>query len=97
MEDLSRAAGITKSSFYHHVSGKEELLRAADEAAGQTDGGSPERIVRRGDQYLVAVVEERLHRLGEFLEAGWQGDMGWLGERCEARADPRRGPPGPAG
>ncbi len=29
MEDLSRAAGITKSSFYHHVSGKEELLRVA--------------------------------------------------------------------
>lgn len=29
MEDLSRAAGITKSSFYHHVSGKEELLRGA--------------------------------------------------------------------
>lgn len=28
MEHLSRAAGITKSSFYHHVSGKEELLRA---------------------------------------------------------------------
>lgn len=29
MEDLSRAAGITKSSFYHHVTGKEDLLRAA--------------------------------------------------------------------
>jgi AcrR family transcriptional regulator len=29
MEDLSRAAGITKSSFYHHVSGKEELLKGA--------------------------------------------------------------------
>ena len=28
MEDLSRAAGITKSSFYHHISGKEELLRS---------------------------------------------------------------------
>ncbi|WP_312886882.1 TetR/AcrR family transcriptional regulator [Actinocrinis puniceicyclus] len=27
MEDLARAAGITKSSIYHHVSGKEELLR----------------------------------------------------------------------
>jgi AcrR family transcriptional regulator len=27
MEDLARAAGITKSSFYYHVSGKEELLR----------------------------------------------------------------------
>jgi AcrR family transcriptional regulator len=33
MEDLSRAAGITKSSFYHHISGKEELLRAALERA----------------------------------------------------------------
>lgn len=29
MDDLARAAGITKSSFYHHVSGKEELLKAA--------------------------------------------------------------------
>jgi AcrR family transcriptional regulator len=35
MEDLSRAAGITKSSFYHHVSGKEALLRGAlDRALG---------------------------------------------------------------
>ena len=33
--------------------------------------------------------EERLHRLGEFLEAGWQGDMGWLGERTAERADPQ--------
>ncbi|HEX9524775.1 MAG TPA: QueG-associated DUF1730 domain-containing protein, partial [Reyranella sp.] len=32
---------------------------------------------------------ERLQRLTEFVEAGWQGDMGWLGERTEARADPR--------
>ncbi|HEU5331257.1 MAG TPA: TetR/AcrR family transcriptional regulator [Actinocrinis sp.] len=29
MEDLAKAAGITKSSIYHHVSGKEELLRLA--------------------------------------------------------------------
>ena len=29
MEDLSRAAGITKSSFYHHFASKEALLRAA--------------------------------------------------------------------
>jgi AcrR family transcriptional regulator len=33
MEDLSRAAGITKSSFYHHFAGKEALLRAALERA----------------------------------------------------------------
>ena len=33
MEHLSQAAGITKSSFYHHVSGKEALLHAALERA----------------------------------------------------------------
>lgn len=35
MEQLAQAAGITKSSFYHHVSGKEELLsRSLDRALG---------------------------------------------------------------
>ncbi|GLY67751.1 TetR/AcrR family transcriptional regulator [Amycolatopsis taiwanensis] len=29
MEDLSRKLGITKSAIYHHVSGKQELLRLA--------------------------------------------------------------------
>jgi epoxyqueuosine reductase len=33
--------------------------------------------------------DQRLQRLGEFLDAGWQGDMGWLGERTEQRADPQ--------
>ncbi len=33
MEDLARAAGITKSSFYHHVDGKEALLSAACDRA----------------------------------------------------------------
>ena len=32
---------------------------------------------------------ERLQRLTEFVEARWQGDMGWLGERSAARADPQ--------
>ena len=31
MEDLSRRLGIAKSGIYHHVSGKEELLRPEDE------------------------------------------------------------------
>ncbi len=67
MEDLSAAAGITKSSFYHHVRGKEALLRAAleraldglfgilDEPAAST--GSPltrlRHIVRRQVEVLV--------------------------------------------
>jgi AcrR family transcriptional regulator len=29
MEDVARATGLTKSAVYHHVSGKEELLRLA--------------------------------------------------------------------
>lgn len=33
MEDLARAAGITKSSIYHHVESKEHLLRLAVERA----------------------------------------------------------------
>ena len=31
---------------------------------------------------------ERLEQLGSFVAQGFQGDMGWLGQRTEARADP---------
>lgn len=55
MEDLSRAAGISKSSIYHHVRGKEELLnravgRALDglfgilDESGAGDGRAIERL-----------------------------------------------------
>ncbi len=68
MEDLARAAGLTKSAFYHHVSGKEQLLRMAvdraldalsaalDETAGA--GGRPverlEQAIRRTTEVLIA-------------------------------------------
>ncbi|MBC7290711.1 MAG: TetR family transcriptional regulator [Actinotalea sp.] len=39
MEDLARASGLTKSSLYHHVSGKEQLLRlAVNRALDALDG-----------------------------------------------------------
>ncbi|HWN32579.1 MAG TPA: TetR/AcrR family transcriptional regulator [Pseudonocardia sp.] len=53
MEDLSRAAGITKSSFYHHVAGKEELLRAA---------------LRRALDGLFGILEEPAATQGSTLE-----------------------------
>ena len=33
MEDLARRLGVTKSAIYHHVSGKDELLRLATDRA----------------------------------------------------------------
>jgi AcrR family transcriptional regulator len=68
MEDLSRATGMTKSAFYHHVSGKEQLLglavhRALDGLALVLEEpaarqGTPverlEHVLRRTVQVLVA-------------------------------------------
>lgn len=70
MEDLSRAAGITKSSFYHHFAGKEALLRAALERAldglfGALDGpgartGTPSERLRAIVRAQVAVLMAEL-------------------------------------
>ncbi|ANY05516.1 TetR/AcrR family transcriptional regulator [Pseudonocardia sp. HH130630-07] len=69
MEDLSRAAGITKSSFYHHFAGKEALLRAALERAvdglfgvldlpGAREGSPSDRLrVIVGEQVGVLMAE----------------------------------------
>jgi AcrR family transcriptional regulator len=67
MEDLARAAGLSKSSIYHHVAGKEELLRAATgraldaleavlDESGACRGRAVERfryVVRRTTEILV--------------------------------------------
>jgi AcrR family transcriptional regulator len=70
MEDLARASGLSKSSIYHHVEGKEELLRLALQRAlgplfavldepGATEGPAIQRleyVVRRE----VAVLADEL-------------------------------------
>ncbi|GFH02087.1 TetR/AcrR family transcriptional regulator [Mycolicibacterium hippocampi] len=67
MEHLSAKLGISKSSIYHHVSGKEELLRlatdraldalfAATEASDTTSGSAIDRLenlVKRSIHVLV--------------------------------------------
>ncbi|MGP3978686.1 TetR/AcrR family transcriptional regulator [Streptomyces sp. 8N114] len=53
MEHLSKAAGISKSSIYHHVRGKEELLR---------------RGISRALDGLFAVLEEPRAREGRAVE-----------------------------
>ncbi|WP_181795928.1 TetR/AcrR family transcriptional regulator [Streptomyces sp. WELS2] len=68
MEHLSKAAGISKSSIYHHVSGKEELLRRAvsraldglfaildeEHARGGRAADRLEHVVRRMVEVLTA-------------------------------------------
>ncbi|MFB6985435.1 TetR/AcrR family transcriptional regulator [Streptomyces sp. NPDC056178] len=68
MEHLSKAAGISKSSIYHHVAGKEELLRRAVSRAldglfgildepGATQGRAIEQVeyvTRRTVDVLIA-------------------------------------------
>ena len=53
MEQLAQAAGITKSSFYHHVQGKEELLR---------------RSLSRALDGLFAILEEPGSREGRAID-----------------------------
>jgi AcrR family transcriptional regulator len=64
MEHLSKAAGISKSSIYHHVVGKEELLRRAvsralDGLFGILDeeGASRGRAVERVEYVVRRTVE----------------------------------------
>ncbi|MCS0601765.1 TetR/AcrR family transcriptional regulator [Streptomyces sp. LP11] len=53
MEHLSKAAGISKSSIYHHVSGKEELLQ---------------RAVSRALDELFAILDEEHARAGRSVD-----------------------------
>jgi AcrR family transcriptional regulator len=64
MEDLARAAGITKSSIYHHVESKEQLLRLAVDralealfAVTEEEGVSQGRAIVRLGYVLGRVVE----------------------------------------
>jgi AcrR family transcriptional regulator len=61
MEQLAKAAGITKSSFYHHVSSKEELLRrsldrALDSLFGALDSADTGPAVTRLEHLLRSAV-----------------------------------------
>ncbi|MCE7080620.1 TetR/AcrR family transcriptional regulator [Streptomyces sp. ST2-7A] len=70
MEHLSRAAGISKSSIYHHVRGKEELLRLAVDhaleglfAVLEEPGAVRGRAVDRLEYVVRRTVEVLVERL----------------------------------
>jgi AcrR family transcriptional regulator len=69
MEDLARATGLSKSSLYHHVAGKEQLLRLALERAigplfavtvepGSTQGRAIDRLEHLLRREIAVLVEE---------------------------------------
>lgn len=66
MEDLARATGLTKSSIYHHVSGKEELLRLA---VGRASDALSEVIsaAETGPGAAADRLEQALRRSAEVL------------------------------
>ena len=95
MEDLARATGMTKSAVYHHVAGKEELLRLAvaravdalfavlDEPRSTTGPAVDrlEHVVRRSAEVLV----ERLPYVTLLLRV--RGNTGTEREALERRRE----------
>src|ERR1700683_4434474 len=66
MEDLARATGITKSSIYHHVESKEQLLRLAlDRALGHLFAVTEEEAAKSGP--AIGRLEYVLGRVVEVL------------------------------
>jgi AcrR family transcriptional regulator len=68
MEDLARASGLTKSTFYHHVSGKEELLRMAVDRALNALSAALEQTTATGGR-PVDQLENAIRRTAEVLLA----------------------------
>ncbi len=68
MEDLAKASGFTKSTFYHHVSGKEELLRMAVSRALDALSAALDDTVERGGR-PVEQLEDAVRRTTEVLLA----------------------------
>src|SRR6478609_8246747 len=68
MEDLAKASGFTKSTFYHHVSGKEELLRMAVDRALDALSAALDETVTGGGR-SVDILQNAIRRTTEVLIA----------------------------
>jgi AcrR family transcriptional regulator len=66
MEDLAKASGLTKSTFYHHVSGKEELLQMAVDRALDALSAALD-TVEQGGRRPVEQLEDAIRRTTEVL------------------------------
>jgi AcrR family transcriptional regulator len=70
MEDLAKASGLTKSTFYHHISGKEELLGlAVDRALDALSAVFDDELVGTGPMRAVDRLQRAVRRTAEVLLA----------------------------
>jgi AcrR family transcriptional regulator len=67
MEDLARAAGITKSSIYHHVKGQEELLTRGVDRALDALNASLDTLEALPDAGELDRVEQAVFRAVQIL------------------------------
>lgn len=69
MEDLAQASGLTKSTFYHHVSGKEELLQLAVDRALDALSAALDDVGGQGGRRPVEQLETAIRLTTEVLLA----------------------------
>ena len=84
MEDLSKRLGIAKSGIYHHVSGKEELLRMALDRALDGLWEAAERAQALDEPAIVRL--ETLVRDGVILSDETIGSMSRIEDRWRTLA-----------
>ena len=84
MEDLARAAGITKSSIYHHVASKEQLLRlAVERALGALFGVTSEPAATSGSSTAAPITSRAARRVRSDWVSSWMNTP-----RCPPASSP---------
>jgi TetR/AcrR family transcriptional repressor of nem operon len=71
VEDICAAAGLTKGSFFHHFSGKEDLALAAAEHWSSMTGG----LFAQAPYHLASTPLERLLAYVDFRKALLRGEL----------------------
>lgn len=67
LEDVAKAAGVTRGAIYHHFGGKFELFRALVEDASESSAQAVQRAIAEGGSFLEIARRVLIYSL-EFLQ-----------------------------